>query len=188
MWLRLVRRYGVGDTCYIRRTCGDVERRVWAGLTAAGAVDEAWRVSGDGQGAQQVGVQDEGWGVRASAQRPKRSNEQPELLNGWFVFGVDQPIGGFGYRRRHRVPAVITDNRFSKRVDGDCLGDDVEVTSGIQLDINKLEWFEPGPNFDVERRTPLTTARTLPCSRVSNVTMRSASASLCVRSTTASSR
>jgi recombinational DNA repair protein (RecF pathway) len=38
------------------------------------------------------------------------------------------------------------------------------------------------------RRTPLATARTSPCERVSRVMMRSASPSLWVRSTTASSR
>jgi hypothetical protein len=44
------------------------------------------------------------------------------------------------------------------------------------------------PNFDIVRRTPLATARTRPLSRVRRVTMRSASPSLWVRSTIASSR
>src|SRR3954470_21940826 len=43
------------------------------------------------------------------------------------------------------------------------------------------------PKREVVRRTPLATARTMPCWRVSSVMMRSASASLCVRSTMASS-
>src|SRR4051794_37202001 len=44
------------------------------------------------------------------------------------------------------------------------------------------------PNRLRVRRTPLATARTLPCSRVSMVTIRSASPSWWVRRTTASSR
>src|ERR671932_685152 len=44
------------------------------------------------------------------------------------------------------------------------------------------------PNLLLVRRTPLATARTLPCRRVSTVTMRSASPSFCVRRTTPSSR
>ena len=44
------------------------------------------------------------------------------------------------------------------------------------------------PNFDDVRRTPLPTARTFPCDRVRRVTMRSASPSLWVRRTIASSR
>src|ERR1700712_1012437 len=44
------------------------------------------------------------------------------------------------------------------------------------------------PNLLRVRRTPLATARTKPCSRVSRVTIRSASPSLCWRSTTARSR
>src|SRR4051794_29191843 len=44
------------------------------------------------------------------------------------------------------------------------------------------------PNREVVRRTPLATARTLPCRRVSMVTIRSDSPSFCTRSTTASSR
>src|ERR1700688_3211358 len=44
------------------------------------------------------------------------------------------------------------------------------------------------PNLLRVRRTPLATARTNPCSRVSKVTIRSASPSLCWRSTTARSR
>ena len=43
------------------------------------------------------------------------------------------------------------------------------------------------PKREEVRRTPLATARTMPCWRVSSVMMRSASASLCVRSTMASS-
>src|SRR3954468_15836165 len=44
------------------------------------------------------------------------------------------------------------------------------------------------PNLLRVRRTPFATARTRPCSRVSRVTIRSASPSLCWRSTTARSR
>src|SRR5215203_2601550 len=44
------------------------------------------------------------------------------------------------------------------------------------------------PNLLLVRRTPLATARTLPCRRVSTVTMRSASPSFWVRRTTPSSR
>ncbi len=44
------------------------------------------------------------------------------------------------------------------------------------------------PNFDWVRRTPLATARILPCCRESIVTIRSASPSLWVRRTTISSR
>ncbi len=44
------------------------------------------------------------------------------------------------------------------------------------------------PNFEAVRRTPFATARILPCCLLSIVTMRSASPSLWVRSTTASSR
>src|SRR5918997_2490961 len=44
------------------------------------------------------------------------------------------------------------------------------------------------PNLLLVRRTPLATARTLPCLRVSTVTMRSASPSFWVRRTTPSSR
>src|SRR3954469_21465952 len=44
------------------------------------------------------------------------------------------------------------------------------------------------PNLLFVRRTPLATARTLPCRRVSTVTIRSASPSFWVRSTTPSSR
>ena len=44
------------------------------------------------------------------------------------------------------------------------------------------------PNFDVVRRTPLATARTLPCCSVISVTIRSASPSRMVRSTTPRSR
>src|SRR5215213_266738 len=44
------------------------------------------------------------------------------------------------------------------------------------------------PNLLLVRRTPFATARTLPCRRVSTVTIRSASPSFCVRRTTPSSR
>jgi hypothetical protein len=44
------------------------------------------------------------------------------------------------------------------------------------------------PKRELVRRTPFATARTSPCSRVSRVTMRSASPSFWVRSTTPSSR
>src|ERR671926_580048 len=44
------------------------------------------------------------------------------------------------------------------------------------------------PNLLLVRRTPLATARTLPCRRVSTVTIRSASPSFCVRRTMPSSR
>src|SRR5918997_4138229 len=44
------------------------------------------------------------------------------------------------------------------------------------------------PNLLFVRRTPLATARTLPCRRVSTVTIRSASPSFCVRRTIPSSR
>src|SRR5690554_5657489 len=44
------------------------------------------------------------------------------------------------------------------------------------------------PNRDAVRRTPFATARILPCCLLSIVTMRSASPSLWVRNTTASSR
>src|SRR3954453_13700964 len=44
------------------------------------------------------------------------------------------------------------------------------------------------PNLLFVRRTPLATARTLPCRRVSTVMIRSASPSFCVRRTTPSSR
>src|SRR3712207_20659 len=44
------------------------------------------------------------------------------------------------------------------------------------------------PNLLLVRRTPLATARTLPCRRVSTVTMRSASPSFWVRRTMPSSR
>src|SRR5262245_34480487 len=44
------------------------------------------------------------------------------------------------------------------------------------------------PNFDDVRRTPLPTARTRPCSRVSTVTIRSASPTFWVRRATPSSR
>src|SRR3954469_23243082 len=44
------------------------------------------------------------------------------------------------------------------------------------------------PNLLLVRRTPLATARTLPCLRVRTVTIRSASPSFCVRRTMPSSR
>ena len=51
----------------------------------------------------------------------------------------------------------------------------------------RMNGSKRAPNLDFVRRTPFATARTLPWSRVSNVMMRSASPSLAVRSTTASS-
>src|SRR3954466_10045634 len=51
-----------------------------------------------------------------------------------------------------------------------------------------LKGASRAPNLLFVRRTPLATARTLPCRRVSTVTIRSASPSFWVRRTTPSSR
>ena len=68
---------------------------------------------------------------------------------------------------------------YSKLYDRARLGD---------LSAQDRKLFSSTPNFERVRRTPLPTARTLPFERVSSVTMRSASPSFWVRSTTPSSR
>ena len=57
-----------------------------------------------------------------------------------------------------------------------------------ELHVDVAERLQPGAEPRVVRRTPLATARTRPCRRVSRVMIRSDSPSFCTRSTTASSR
>src|SRR5262249_13744353 len=45
-------------------------------------------------------------------------------------------FGGFQHRAPAGVPAVVADDVGGERVDGDDLGDDVEIAAGVQLRVD----------------------------------------------------
>ncbi|GAB4007989.1 hypothetical protein GCM10029992_63240 [Glycomyces albus] len=71
----------------------------------------------------------------------------------------------------------------------DRLGDGVQLAAALdELEVDVPERGQSRSNFEEVRRRPLATARNRPRSRPSSDTIESASPSLYVRSTTASSR
>ena len=96
-------------------------------------------------------------------------------------------------RRPRAPPCPATPGRASASI-GDSDSTDsawLTMSSSRPRYSSRRTWLigsSRAPNFDFVLRTPLATARTLPFSSVSSTTMRSASPSLYVRSTTAVSR
>ena len=159
-------------------TRGDVEGPVRAGGRAAGAFGQRRRPAGDPHGPQQIGVEHQFAGrvpsaTARNAPMVSRCRRAPgHVPHPRAASAVSGDGAGAG------VAAVVVDDVGGERVDGHHLGDDVEVAARVQLDVDVGERLSRDPNLLRVRRTPLATARTRPCSRVSSVTMRSALAEL----------
>ncbi len=58
-----------------------------------------------------------------------------------------EAFGGFQHRAPAGVPAVVADDAGGERVDGDDLGDDVEIAAGVQLGVDVSERLQPRAEF-----------------------------------------
>jgi len=123
---------------------GDRERPVRPGRAAAGAVDEARRPAGDGEGAEQERVEDEPGVVPPLGEGPQTAGEEQEKLDGRLALGVGEPLGGLEHRRPRGVPAVVRRDRRAVRADRLDLGDDVERAALVELDVDEHERLDPG--------------------------------------------
>lgn len=164
---------------------GYVEGAVGAGGGAAGAVVEGGCPAREHHGAQQVCVEDEFVGAAAHGDGAQGARGEGVQAGGGRALFTGQALGGFQDRAGGGVAAVVGDDVSGVGLDRVHLGDGVEVAAGMQLDVDVGEGFQAGPEFGPGAAHPLATARTSPYCRVSSVTMRSASPSLCWRSTTA---
>ena len=174
----------------LNAVCGPGAEHLAHSVRAAPSRHWTWPGSGTRRGRARTGAparpapaaRPRSAGTGAAPARPPRSAARPSRRS------PTRPSSA-----RSRWPAA---RRRPERLG---LGDQVEAAlaarrllpSGSRLCSWTSMWL-PGsrraPNFDVVRRTPLPTARTRPCRRVSSVTIRSASPSFCTRRTTASSR
>ena len=110
---------------------GDVKRPVRTGSSAAGALGERGRPSGDSHGAQQISVQHEFPRVAAVGHRPQRTDRQPVQRGHRSAFLSRQPFRGFQHGARTGVAAVVADDVGCERVDGLHLGDDVQIAARV---------------------------------------------------------
>ena len=140
-------------------TGGDVE-----GAVGPGAAHRAHSVS-DGAHpampmARRAGVQHQFAGTLGIGHRPQCPDREPVQCRGRGVFLAGQPLGGLQDRAGAGVAPVVVDDVGGEGVDGDHLGDDVEIAAGVQLDVDVREGLQPGAELAAVRRTPLATART----------------------------
>ena len=131
--------------------------------------------------------------MRVGSCRPRRervegTEEQQVLGVGTVVRIGSQALRGFDDDGCRQVEVVVGGDGITVLGDGRNLGEGVEGAPDVELGVDDGEGFDAGANLEVVLRTPLATARTWPCSAVSRVMMRSASPSLWVRRTIASSR
>ena len=125
----------------------DVERPVRSRRGAAGAFDQRRRPTRDSHGPQQVSVQHEFPGPAAVGHRPQRGHGQPVQRGHRRPLLPGQAFGGLQHRARAGVAAVVADDVGGERIDGLYLGDDVEISAGVQLNVDVRERFQPGPEL-----------------------------------------
>ena len=124
----------------------DVEGGVGPAPPAAGAVVARRRPAGQGQGPQQVGVQDQAGGVAPSGQGRQGPVEQEELLGrvGRAQVGAvaGQALGGLHHGGGAGEHGVVAGEVPAEGLDGLRLGDDVEAAPGAQLDVDEGEGLQ----------------------------------------------
>ena len=124
--------------------------------------------------------------VRRRGQRHGAHQHLVEAGLAWRSWPIWSTTSSIVIGRGHPVE-VLADR--PEGVDDLDLVDDVEVTAPLPAEQGHVaEGLQPGAELGQVRRTPLATARTLPFCSVIRVTMRSASPSRMVRSTTPRSR
>src|SRR6478736_1987338 len=131
-----------------------VERPVRPRRAALGAVDEARRPAGDGERAEQVGVEDETGVVGALGERAQRAGEQ-EVLLGLRLVLLGQLERRLEHRRGAGVGDVVPGDRVavgSERLD---LGDGVEVAALIALDVDDHAGLEARAETGLRASHPL---------------------------------
>ena len=166
----------------------DMERSVWSGGRAACALGQCRCPAGKAHRTQQEGVENQFGRSSSLAQCTQSTDRQLMQATGRRVLLAREPFRCLENGAPSGVAAVVGHDVAAEGIDRVHLSDDVEVAPRIEQNIDVGEGSSRAPNFDLVRRTPFATARTMPLSRVNSVTMRSASPSLCWRSTTALSR
>ena len=136
-------------------TSADVEGAVRPGCRAAGAFGQGGRPAGDRHGPQQIGVEDQLAGAAPVGHRPQRADGEPVQGGSRGVFLPGQPLGGLQDRAGAGVAAVVADDVGGEGIDGDHLGDDVQIAAGVQLDVDVRERFEPGAELAAGTPNPL---------------------------------
>jgi hypothetical protein len=82
--------------------------------------------------------------VLTGGQRAHGADQQPVLLERGLALGLDQPLGGLQHDGARRVERVVLAHRPAVGAEGLDLGDDVEVASGAELDVDVHERLQPG--------------------------------------------
>lgn len=139
-------------------------------------------------GPQQECIEDELTWATILGERLERPDGQSLQLGGRCTLLAGESFGGLEHRARGGVAPVVGDDGVGEGVQTVHLRDDIEAAARIEMDVDVGERFEASTELGPGAAHPLATARTSPWSAVSNVMIRSASPSLCWRSTTASSR
>ena len=115
---------------------------VRAGLAAARAVLEARRPAGEGERAQQVGVEGEARAVLAPGERAQRADQQQVLLQR--PLGLGELVGGLDHGVRRRVARVVLRDLGAVRAERLGLRHDVERAALVELQVGDHERLEPG--------------------------------------------
>ena len=127
---------------------GGGEPGVRSDQTAAGAVGERRGPTGDGQGAEQIGVQDHRGGPRAVAGAPvedaQGADQELVLLDGRLAFLGHQPVRGLQHGLTGGVGGVVVAQPASERVHRLHLDDDVQGAALGELQVDVGEGFQPG--------------------------------------------
>jgi hypothetical protein len=68
--------------------------------------------------------------------RPQRAHREPVQGRDRGPLLTGEAFGGFQHRAPAGVPAVVADDVGGERVDGNDLGDDVEIATRVQLRVD----------------------------------------------------
>ncbi len=125
-----------------------------AGRPAAGAVAEGGRPAGDGEGAQEVGVEDESGIVFAPRERREPPGEQRELLTRRLL-GLAHALGGLEHRDGVRPRAVVAGDVAAVGGEHLDLGHRVERTPFVELGVDDHPRLEARPEAALRPSDPL---------------------------------
>ena len=126
-----------------------------AARTAPRTVGERRRPSRDRKRPQQEGVEHQARVVPPLSEGPQRPGEQQEQLQRRVAFGLGEPVGGLQHRRPRGIPGVVAGDPQSEGTDGLDLGDDVERTPLVKLDVDEHERLDPRPQPGLGLAHPL---------------------------------
>jgi len=126
---------------------GDVERAVRAGSGTAGTFDQRRGPPRNSHGAQQICVEYQLARPIVVSHCPQRSDGEPMQRGDRSTLLTSQPLRGLQDGASAGIAAVVTDDVRRERVDGLHLGDDVEVSTRMQLNVDVRKRLQPCPEL-----------------------------------------